>query len=216
MKNILKSLKINESVISTFLGGLVVIVIGVLIFNYFSSINKGVISEQAPVEITPSVVGQKAPVIVEEDGVMVPQGLPTMYKVEKGDNLWKIAEKFYNSGYNWTDIAKENGMKNPGSIEIGMDISIPKVEVKMATVLAATVPFTKASNGEVIKEPVTINTDSYTTVKGDYLWDIAVRAYGDGYAWTKIYVANREKIGNNPSKLYSGIELTIPKATATK
>ena len=40
LKKLLKALRMNESIISTLLGGLVVVVVGVLIYNYFSSINK--------------------------------------------------------------------------------------------------------------------------------------------------------------------------------
>lgn len=199
LKNILKFLKINESNISTLLGGLIVIVIGVLIYNYFTSINKnkenGQIGDVALVEVTP---GQ--PNIIEEDGKQVPAGLPVTYKVEKGDSLWVIAEKFYNSGYNWVDIASENKINNPSQIEIGQELSIPKMEVKQATVIA-----------EKVSEKDKIEGKEYQTVKGDYLWSIAIRAYGDGFAWTKIYEANREIIGTNPSLIEKDMKLVIPR-----
>lgn len=119
--------------------------------------------------------------------------------MQKGDHLWGIAEKFYKSGYNFVDIAKENNIVDVNNIEVGQELKIPQVAVKKITLEESAVDL------------AVINTDNYTTVAGDYLWDIAVRAYNDGYAWTRIYEANKEVIGSNPSVLYKGIVLTIPK-----
>jgi nucleoid-associated protein YgaU len=203
LKKLLKTLKFNESAISTLFGALVVIIIGVMIFNYFKSFNKGKVSEIAPVEVT-QTPGTSAPVIVEEDGIKVPQGLPVSYKVVRNDNLWKIAEKYYGSGYNWVDIAKENNLKNPSQLEIGMELKIPKAEVKEVNL----------ANKGIISAPganKTLDSETYLTVKGDHLWSIAVRAYGDGYAWTKIYQSNKTLIGKNPGKLAVGIVLKLPR-----
>jgi len=55
-----------------------------------------------------------------------------------------------------------------------------------------------------------IQGDSYTVKQGDFLWDIAVRAYGDGYRWVEIYRANIDMIAN-PDLIYVGQEFTIPR-----
>ena len=55
-----------------------------------------------------------------------------------------------------------------------------------------------------------VEGEKYTVVKGDSLWSIAVRAYGDGYKWTDVYAANKTIIGTNPGLIYSGTELIIP------
>lgn len=52
-------------------------------------------------------------------------------------------------------------------------------------------------------------TRTYTVVKGDCLWNIAKKYYGDGSKWTKIYNANKSKI-KNPNLIYPGQKLTIP------
>ena len=53
---------------------------------------------------------------------------------------------------------------------------------------------------------------SYTVVKGDTLWDLAVEYYGDGTKWHKILEANPGKIpGDNPRLLQIGTVLVIPK-----
>lgn len=51
----------------------------------------------------------------------------------------------------------------------------------------------------------------YTVVKGDCLWNLAKKFYGDGSKYTKIYDANRNIIGSNPNLIYPGQVLTIPK-----
>jgi len=50
----------------------------------------------------------------------------------------------------------------------------------------------------------------YTVQAGDSLWTIAVRAYGSGVEWSKIYQANQQKIGKNPNLIAPGEVLHIP------
>ena len=51
--------------------------------------------------------------------------------------------------------------------------------------------------------------DQYTVVKGDTLWDIADRIYGDGSKYQTIYRANRDVIPR-PGRLRPGQVLEIP------
>jgi len=55
---------------------------------------------------------------------------------------------------------------------------------------------------------------TYTVVRGDCLWNIAKKQdyYGNGFAWPKIYKANRDKI-KNPDLIYPKQEFSIPKLT---
>lgn len=54
----------------------------------------------------------------------------------------------------------------------------------------------------------------YTVVRGDCLWNIAKKDehYGNGFAWPKIYNANRDKI-KNPDLIYPKQVFTIPNLT---
>ncbi len=54
----------------------------------------------------------------------------------------------------------------------------------------------------------------YTVVKGDYLWKIAKnpKHYGNGFAWPKIYKANRDQI-KNPDLIYPDQVFKIPNLT---
>jgi nucleoid-associated protein YgaU len=197
LKNVLKSLKINEGLISSIMGGVVVVIMAAMIFNYFKSVNKnGKITDESASNAS----------VTEE---ATPKELPSTYKVKQGDDLWHISEKYYNSGYNYVDIAKTNKLANASAIEVGQDLVIPKVEAKKVTVAKAEPKTIIVAKTQATK--ISIEGTKYTTVKGDHLWSIAVRAYGDGYAWTKIYNANKKVIGRNPSILFSGIELSLPR-----
>lgn len=50
---------------------------------------------------------------------------------------------------------------------------------------------------------------TYTVKRGDCLWKIAAKYYGNGAKYTRIYEANRDKI-KNPNLIYTGQVLTIP------
>lgn len=53
---------------------------------------------------------------------------------------------------------------------------------------------------------------SYTVVKGDWLWSIAKKFYGNGNKYKVIYNANVNVIGENPNLIFPGQVLTIPPA----
>lgn len=50
---------------------------------------------------------------------------------------------------------------------------------------------------------------TYTVVRGDSLWNIAKKLYGNGAKYTAIYNANKDKI-KNPNLIYPGQILIIP------
>lgn len=65
---------------------------------------------------------------------------------------------------------------------------------------------------EAGKSPAPAQAASYTVVKGDCLWNIAKKFYGNGSKYTVIYNANKGVIGGNPNLIYPGQVLTIPAA----
>jgi putative chitinase len=129
----------------------------------------------------------------------------TTYSVREGDSLWKIAENKYQSGYNWVDIQKANNLANANILYAGTKLTLPNVEPKIATVVKL-----NSANQQVGSTIQTnkISGSTYTVSRGDTLWDIAVRAYGDGYAWSKLARVNNL---SNPNLIYSGNKITIPR-----
>lgn len=173
LKSVLKALKLNESTISMLLGTIVIVAVGVLLVNYFRE--KGI-----------TIPGQRT----EET-----ETLEKTHTVAQGETLWAIAEKYYGSGYNWVDIAKENNLANADVIEVGQSLTIPDVE-----------PLTPTR--AVVEREDVISGATYEVVKGDTLWDIAIRAYGDGYRWVEI--ARENKLAN-PDIIHSGNIFVIPR-----
>lgn len=177
------------------MGGIVVVVIAGLIFNYFRTSNLK--SWQGTLLTDQEAAATTANADSNGDKIIA------MYKVVKGDDLWHIAEKFYRSGYNYVDIMRENGITGAGVIVPDQEIRIPKVEAKKITVVETKTVVAGTST------KTSIAVGEYTTQKGDSYWDIAVRAYGDGYQWPKIYWANKA-IFDNPDMIYAGVKIVIP------
>lgn len=135
-----------------------------------------------------------------------------VWVVQKGETLWQIAESKYTSGYNWVDIARANNLVNPDDIHAGDRLVLPKVTAKVPTIQTE-----KTQVAKNVQENTTpavgtsmnkITGKIYTVEKGDNLWSIAVRAYGDGYKWVDIARANNLA---NPGMIFSGNKLDIPR-----
>lgn len=50
----------------------------------------------------------------------------------------------------------------------------------------------------------------YVVKRGDNLWNIAKKHYGNGSQWRKIYNKNKKTIGSNPNLIYPGQKYVIP------
>lgn len=51
---------------------------------------------------------------------------------------------------------------------------------------------------------------TYTVKRGDCLWNIAKKFYGDATKWPTIYKKNKSVVGKNPNLIYPGQKLVIP------
>ncbi len=123
------------------------------------------------------------------------------YTVLEGEDLWQIAEKHYGSGFNAYDIAKANNLKEPYILQEGQTLLIPDVRKRSPTQGELT---PEASS----TEQVTLTDINYTVQEGDYLFDIAERAYGDGNLMNRIIEANQIPY---PYDIAVGMQLTIPR-----
>jgi nucleoid-associated protein YgaU len=52
-------------------------------------------------------------------------GAEQPYTVQSGDNLSKIAKRFYGNANKYTEIAKANGIDDPDKIRAGQDLNLP-------------------------------------------------------------------------------------------
>ena len=59
-------------------------------------------------------------------------------------------------------------------------------------------------------KPEEAEAGTYTVERGDTLWAISQRFYGDGNQWSRIYEANRETI-QDPDLIQPGWVLNIPR-----
>lgn len=79
------------------------------------------------------------------------------------------------------------------------------------------VPVTRTAVTPTAPAPVQPEGEYYTVKKGDNLWSIALKVYGDGQKWTLIKEANLDKLPEGDEhNLQIGTELFIPKLTSEK
>lgn len=183
----------NQSKLSLVLGALIVLVLGILVFNYFVR-NKATLG---PAQTTQQET--------QED--VSPDKLPGKYTVKEDDTLFVIAEKYYQDGYQYPEIAQANNLTNVDLLEVGQVLQIPKLEKILPSPSPADEPSpSPSSDPSLWGSP--IKSDSYTVVEGDWLSKIAGRAYGDVMAYPRIAQANNIA---NPNLIYPGQVLTIPR-----
>lgn len=124
-----------------------------------------------------------------------------IYTVERGDSLWKIAEKFYGQGSSWRRIYEDNRavIRNPGRLYAGQ-----KLVIRLTGLTNLTPDASVPISGAAVSEGT-----AYRVQKGDRLWTIAHRAYGSGRLWYIIYEANKDIIAD-PERIREGQVITIP------
>lgn len=190
----------NQSKLSMVLGALIILVIGILIFNYFNRSKPSL----GPAQQTEQVQ-------TKQDAS--PDQLPGKYTIKDGDTLFNIADKYYHDGYKYTEIAKDNNISNADIIETGQVIEIPKLTP--GTAITSPEPQTSPSisglgtgGGNTTIWGPRIEGNTYTVVNGDWLSKIAGRAYGDVFLFDKIAKANNITDAN---LIEPGTVLTIPR-----
>lgn len=63
-----------------------------------------------------------------EDYIKLTNDKMMEYEVREGDSLWRISERFYGSGYQWTAIVRaEDAPKDPNYLPVGEKVSMPEI-----------------------------------------------------------------------------------------
>lgn len=197
-----------ENIISVGLGLAVVVVIGAMIINVIKNRNPE----------------QKSDTVTQEQEKMAT--LSATHKVEAGETLWSIAEKYYKDGFKWVEIQKANNIPNNAEIEKGTELMIPKLadetvqpandpsKTVASSPIPTAIPYKEAAGstgptgGLNEGETMSASTDKqYTVVKGDSLWAIAVAKYNNGFRWVEIAKKNNLV---NPDIIHAGNVLLLP------
>ncbi len=199
-------LKTNQSIVSIILGVLIVVVLGISIFNFLNKPSQNL----GPASQTQNLQNNQTADVSKDN-------LPGKYTVKEGDTLFDIAQNYYGDGYQYPKIAEANKIANPDVITTGQVIDIPKLEVAQA---AASQPapsgtpntqLIQGGTGGSVSETEwgsRITGTTYTVQDGDWLSKIAGRAYGDIYQYGKIAQANNIQ---DPNTIEPGAVLQIPR-----
>lgn len=118
------------------------------------------------------------------------------YTIQPGDTLSKIAKKYLGNASLWRKIYEDNKatIKNPNLIRVGQKLIIN---------------LSGNAVGGAKTTAVSSNANTYVVQPGDNLWKIAKKVYGQGFAWRRIFEANRNVI-SNPGTIHVGQQLLTP------
>ncbi len=205
LKKYLGITRIDE-LVSMVLGLFIVLVASWVLFNYFRKELAGNISISGISMQLPSFDHLKQKLEVNEKNAevetkvlgMVESKIPQrIYTIQKGDSLWKIAKKEFGDGNKYVEIARINKiMGSAGNLRVGQVVQLPEGLIENV--------------GSKIISETSILGSEYVVASGDSLASIALRAYGDMYAWNRIWAANKSSVVN-PNLIFSGNKLVIPR-----
>ncbi|MCB9454936.1 MAG: LysM peptidoglycan-binding domain-containing protein [Anaerolineaceae bacterium] len=145
----------------------------------------------APATSTPS----PTPVFVATEVTAVPPQEASVYVVQPGDTLFRIAVRFNTTT---TTLAQLNGIANPNVIRVGQRLNVPGAGIPPAPVVVTVVVPVTATPA-----PVT-TSNTYVVRAGDNLYRISLRT---GVSLTRLIQVNGII---DPNRLYVGQVLTIP------
>lgn len=128
MKDLLKRIKLNEGNISTIMGVAVMLLTGILMVQYFKSVNKTPKIEKTLSTSTDQAAAAPTPTPEVKAG--------STYTIQAGDSLWTISVKTYGDGYAWSKVYQLNKEvlgNNPNLLAAGTKISLPQIDTAKAS-----------------------------------------------------------------------------------
>lgn len=127
------------------------------------------------------------------------------YTVKSGDTIVGIWSQLTGSERGWEKLLAANPGLEPERLKIGQVIKVPDASASAP----ARTPAAAATTTVATSEHGTVN-GSYTVTSGDTLSRISEKVYGSSKLWKQIYDANKETIGEDPTRLKVGQVLHIP------
>lgn len=173
----------QDSYTSLILGAIIVIILGLLVANFFSKRN----------QLQQEINGGEKTQISQEEAI---PSAGSEYTIRENDSLSKISEAAYGSQEFWIAIAATNNIKTPNIINKGEKLKLPA----------------KADLGKKDVAEASSTPTSYDVVKGDTFFTIAQKVYGDGSKWTKLFAANgSRRLPNGNPLVFAETTITVPR-----
>jgi len=131
---------------------------------------------------------------------------PKVHVVQRGDTLIKLSRQYYHTPARWKAILEANRglIEKPEDLRPDMKLVIPELEPVQASGVSS-----ESGPPTLTGRALPPGARYYDVKKGDTLWGIAARFYGDGEAWKKILEANSDLL-KEPKDLREGMRLILP------
>ncbi len=172
---------------------------------------RGVIESMAPQQIplTPTrpAFGETEPAPADSPPEPPASEMPLTHVVQKGETLSGISRKYYGTTARWRTILEANRDKlnDPRELRPNMKLRIPT----SADTLVSAGGSSRSGTAVLNASSAGRDARTHTVQKGDTLFRIALKYYGDGARYKEVLAANRGKI-NGPLDLRPGMELVVP------
>lgn len=209
------------------LGVLILIVVGAIVVNYFKgqqqsdTLPSGVTTEKTQVTLPTKHTVAKGETLWSIAEKYYKSGY-NWVDIQKENNLANAGSIEVGQELSIPDVAAKTATVEESSPSAIAEATPTPVITPTAGATATPSTVAESSNsGETTKGGLPVNTTAnseknaqsidgttYTVVHGDNLWEIAVRAYGNGYKWVEIAKANNL---SHPGVIHAGNTLTLPR-----
>ena len=119
----------------------------------------------------------------------------------------KFLREQLESVFSQEDVTVKLSVRDDGSSDSTLDILKEyEKEGKLTLTIGENIGWAKSFSWLIKNAP---KADSHTVLRGESLWLIAKKYYGDGSKWRQIYEANKNTI-SDPNRIREGMNIIIP------
>ena len=160
---------------------------------------------QSPTAIQTPAAKPAAPAVATGQAPAAAKGGLKDHVIQQGENLSMIASVAYGDARMYREILKANPNLDERKLKPGMVIKMPD---------ASTFAAPKAQQAAAKQEAAVDASTQYRVQQGDSLHKIALKLYGKAAKADALYEANKDKIGDDSSRLKLGMVLKLPEPPA--